>query len=518
MQVRALVHPRSITLAIIGIVLIVFLAALLDAFVHLEKYEAKSSTSYLHVRWAVSLLAAACLGALIIRVRTSPGPLLEQIVSWLPVRAAAYVVFLAITITTVADVEGVFEDSSFRLQRFFENTLLAGLALWALAVLGFPRTFGKAPKSLPGFLDLAIWNLLVVTLLIEGILTFWARYSHSPFFWNTGAIEANIQRFRPGPDYRFYDFTFNSAGYHDQEFFRGEEGDLVVAVLADSFGVGIVPYDYNFVTVAERHLQEALKGSHQRVAVHNFGISSIGVPEYLYLLDTEVMDTNPALVVLVAFVGNDIGGDQPSEDRPRQSFRNWWIWTFGKRVWAVLGPNRHTVAVGMIGTPTPSGGPVPDFISDPSKEKPHFSEEKFLEIESIRMEFLNPNNQAMERRYEEFLQALDLFKARLADRLLLVLIPDEFQVNDALYEWVLATKNRPEAYERDRPQRIIGAYARRAGIPVLDLLPALRTAEEQVHTYHLRDTHWNARGNRVAGEEIADFILGHLEQGLIASP
>lgn len=26
------------------------------------------------------------------------------------------------------------------------------------------------------------------------------------------------------------------------------------------------------------------------------------------------------------------------------------------------------------------------------------------------------------------------------------------------------------------------------------------------HVYHLRDTHWNARGNRIAGEELARFL------------
>jgi len=518
MQVRALLHPRSITLAIIGIVLIAFGAAFLDGLVRMERFEAESATSYLHVRWALSLLAAACLGALAFRVRTSPRPLLREIASWFPVRAVVYVVFLSITITTVADVTGVFEDVSFRLRWFFENTLLVGLGLWALAVLGFPRTFGKPPKGLSSFLDLTIWNLLVATLLIEGMLSLWARYSHSPFFWNTGAIEANIERNRRDPHYRFYDFTFNSAGYHDRAFFKGEEGDLVVAVLADSFGVGIVPYDYNFVTVAERRLQAAVGDRYKRVAVHNFGVSAIGVPEYLYLLDTEVMNTNPALVVLVAFVGNDIGGAKPSGDRLRASFKNWWISTVGKRVWAVWGPNKHAVGMATIGAPTPTGGPVPDFISDPSKEKPHHSEEKFLEIERRRMEVLNPNNQVMERRYQKFLQALDLFKARLGDRLLLVLIPDEFQVNDTLYERVLATKNRPDDYERDRPQRLIGVYARQTGIPVLDLLPALRAAETQEHTYHLRNTHWNARGNRVAGEEIADFILGHVDRRVIALP
>ena len=42
---------------------------------------------------------------------------------------------------------------------------------------------------------------------------------------------------------------------------------------------------------------------------------------------------------------------------------------------------------------------------------------------------------------------------------------------------------------------------------VLDLLPVLREAEREARTHHLRDTHWNAHGNRVAGRELARALL-----------
>jgi hypothetical protein len=40
-------------------------------------------------------------------------------------------------------------------------------------------------------------------------------------------------------------------------------------------------------------------------------------------------------------------------------------------------------------------------------------------------------------------------------------------------------------------------------VRVLDLLPARRAAAREARTYHLRDTHWNAHGNRVAARELA---------------
>jgi hypothetical protein len=50
----------------------------------------------------------------------------------------------------------------------------------------------------------------------------------------------------------------------------------------------------------------------------------------------------------------------------------------------------------------------------------------------------------------------------------------------------------------------------RLGIPVFDLLPVMRAVEPLAdgkrHLYHLTDTHWNVRGNAVAGAELAKFV------------
>jgi hypothetical protein len=98
-----------------------------------------------------------------------------------------------------------------------------------------------------------------------------------------------------------------------------------------------------------------------------------------------------------------------------------------------------------------------------------------------------------------------------------MVIPDEYQVNDALWERLLprariytpslSPAESRAAFERDYPQRRIREWATARGVRLLDLLPALREAERKGRTYHRRDTHWNAHGNRVAGRELARALL-----------
>ncbi len=96
-----------------------------------------------------------------------------------------------------------------------------------------------------------------------------------------------------------------------------------------------------------------------------------------------------------------------------------------------------------------------------------------------------------------------------------MIIPDEFQVEDALWNEVSAAANRP--LERDRPQQRLMAWFVNSGIPVLDLLPVLRAVEPledgKRHVYHALDTHFNARGNEAAAGALLPFLRDLLSSG-----
>ena len=285
----------------------------------------------------------------------------------------------------------------------------------------------------------------------------------------------------------------------------------MVALLADSFGMGVVPYDFNFVSVAETALQKKLSDRFQRIAIHNFGIPSIGMREYAYLLTTEVLQFCPNLVLLCVFVGNDIGGGFDSKNS-RQCFQGWFVWTVANRVLALLGEVSRGKGMVPIGEPmektlVTKGSPLPSYLFDNSLELPTFSKEAFLHIESSRLEICNPHNSSTARKFEEFFKVLQYIENLLKEKLLVVLIPDQFQVDNLLYDRILQTKDRPKQYIRNYPQERIIEYCLLHHIPVLDLLQPLILAEKEGKTYHLRDTHWNTHGNRVAGEAISSSIF-----------
>ncbi len=511
MDVRSIVNPRAAILGGFLLLIVGHTAVFLDHVWHLEKFRthwAPHAATILEYCYAVSILGLIPIVWLLMRLRTEGRELFSDITSWGPIRAWVYCAFLALVGTSVMHAQDLFAYSEFLTRTFFESTLMGCLDLWALVVLSSPVVSLVRLSSLWRALDVLFLNVIVTLLLVEGVVTISARYAMADLPGDATSIEANVEMLRQKPSRRFFNANLNSRGYNDTEFFQATDNDFVIALLADSFGLGVVPYAYNFATVAERHLQDALTGRYERVAVHNFGVPGINMPEYAFILHTEALGTNPRRIVLCVFVGNDIVGLEPKKRR-RYIIQNWRLWMLGSRLLAIWRETRQGGRVVDIGSPLEGDQTLPAYIQDPEKEPPGFSEETFLTIESRRLEIANPRKASTREKYRSFFAALSQFHSWLQDKLTVVIIPDEFQVNDDLYARILAMKQNPNDYQRDYPQARIRAFGEERNIPVLDLLPALRAANQEGRVYHLRDTHWNARGNLVAGLEIAKYILIH---------
>ena len=98
--------------------------------------------------------------------------------------------------------------------------------------------------------------------------------------------------------------------------------------------------------------------------------------------------------------------------------------------------------------------------------------------------------------------------------LLVVLLPDEFQVEENMLRAHFNTSEDGGKFSLDQPQRLLSKWLGTMEIDSLDLLPHFRAVapleDGERHLYHKQDTHFNVRGNAVAGRAIAEWLQEHV--------
>ena len=98
-----------------------------------------------------------------------------------------------------------------------------------------------------------------------------------------------------------------------------------------------------------------------------------------------------------------------------------------------------------------------------------------------------------------------------------MIVPTRAQVSDQAWRGIAGRDGgRRAGLDRDFPNRQLQAIADRIGAPLLDLVPALREADQagSPPLYYDRDQHWTAAGHAVAASALARFLTA---QGLIPS-
>jgi hypothetical protein len=383
--------------------------------------------------------------------------------------------------------------------------------LWLFAHPGLVRAVGEGRSRIIG---LVLIQLCAVTVLLEGALRLVAIVRPSPVFAmpQSGAREF-LRMNRNPPGTVIWGMPTNSLGHFDEEFAMRGEAPLVAAI-GDSFSYGIVPHALHFTTVCEQLVPP--------VQVANFGLPAIGPPEYLELLVEEALPLRPDLIVINVFVGNDF-------ERGPAHARNvppWRRVLDGELLYlSVVTPRLLVLArqdrdmrgkLGQVATPGTDSPQrtslevllqqVP-WLQDHTLEPASFSEAAFLATESSRAQNLcSDPGSSLETFYSNFERII----AAAGDiPVAVLLIPDEFQVEEPLWDEVTRTLSHLQL-DRFRPQRMVTAWLAEKGIPYEDVLPRLRALplhdDGQRHAYRKRDTHFNAVGCRVAGEALAALV------------
>lgn len=418
------------------------------------------------------------------------------------------------------------------LQPFRVEVALATLALAggvhgsaALWIAGRPRR----PRPLGRGLEVLAFSLAVTLLGGElALRALAARVPHPLLVASQGDARSFLAAWRMVPGELRYRFPVNSRGDFDYEWTGRRPGQKLVVTIGDSFSTSTGPQPLHFTSVAERLLED--------VEVYNMGAPAIGPPEYLLLLGEDALPMQPDLVIVNLFVGNDLvfRGPKPL-DVP-------WMraWMDADEVVLARALRRGLairaervrqggapvgVAQGSVDT-APAGegaGGRPAYVLtveeahqtfpytlDPDLEKPTFSAEEFLRIQASRVLVCDLDRPAYAA-LEAILDRMRVAVGRVP--LAILLIPDEFQIEDALWETVTAL-HPGVRFDRFLPQRRLRAYCEAHGIDLVDTTEALLAVSPddlgRRRLYHLRDTHWNARGSAIAGQVLGEYLRGRL--------
>jgi hypothetical protein len=388
----------------------------------------------------------------------------------------------------------------FRIRHTIFAWITASLAysLWcALPKLGF-----GAPTKMRRWVDLIAMNVFIALILAEITLRIAAAVWPTPLLVtenSSSEIRRDSERIEPGVP-RF-SFPMNSTGHYDTEFLPRSERSLPTVVsIGDSFSYGVVPHYYHYSTVAERVFPEA--------EIYNIGFPGTNPVDYRHLMVDEALPLEPDLIVIAIFVGNDIVAQAaPTSSLGWYDAQNYMagiVWHRLQILDRAKGASDWTRETGeVMGEDLVTRYP---WVADPSQETPSMSEDIYVELESR-----NAYQGAIDHPgvYDRFFAALGEIEKAAGDiPLAFLIIPDEYQVNDELWQAVVAKHDVP--LQRDLPQRKIREWAREGDRDVMDLLPLLLAQEPlddgKLHLYHLRDTHFNARGNEVAGRALAQLI------------
>lgn len=329
---------------------------------------------------------------------------------------------------------------------------------------------------------------LITLVMSEITLRIYNKINPSFVFY-----DSSYNRFRGKPNAPDYDFKLNSQGFKDLEFTLEKPAETYRIIgIGDSFAYGIVPYQYNYLTL----LEEKLNQSGRKTEVINMGIPGLGPRDYLSILVNEGLQLKPDKIVLSFYIGNDFL-DNSMTSHLRTEEKSYVI----------------ALIKSLIKIQSHYQGTFTNVVPKYEDNQRTIDDAKYLQntVSKSNMFVKNPQDNMFKGFVEDAVKDLIEIK-KIADSqnipLTIVIIPDEVQVNAQLQQQVKAAfdPNDPNLLDFELPNRMLTEKLRQANIDYLDLLPNFVAAAQTTNLYKPNDTHWNIAGNRLAAELINQHL------------
>jgi lysophospholipase L1-like esterase len=345
-------------------------------------------------------------------------------------------------------------------------------------------------------------------------------------------------------------------------------GEFRVVVLGDSYTVGgQVPYEQTFPAVLEQQLRDA---GYTKVRVVNAGVGGYTQFNESGLLREDLARLQPDLVVLAAYVGNDVSenvlataaGYRDAPEHPKgmtwgldaaklvDDSGHWFprnnlpgappppAWDASQPLPQPVGNERNSAAVASP-APAPTtrpglrqtaraiwdglrsdslllgklfGQPIDPSVSTAPGAAPLAAEQQRLNLTSFEWTILRdiPHTYWLDVAWPLFGRYLGDARdtaASVGAPLLVVSIPDMSQFDDDMHARTMANfRFHDDEVDWDRPQRELAGVASADGVPLLDLLPEFRSMPDRADLYLRLDTHFSAYGHAVTANAIASYL------------
>jgi lysophospholipase L1-like esterase len=435
------------------------------------------------------------------------------------------------------------------------------LVLFAVSFFALSRS-GRVSWRTGNWLALAISTLLCL-ITIECVLRLFAlklapavlsaRHDLGLVAPDPRWIDSPRYRQRLRPNLKTYcEWEFGDIvrmGFVPRELFGGEHHRYPFETDAEGFRNSVVrePID---VAVLGDSFAEAMTSPREEawparleeltgMKVQNYGTSSFGPQQELYVLQDFAIAHRPRDVVLGYFAGNDLfdaerfdrwehGGDKPGEEpsgwRLQKSYRGYeklFLTTLVRVFLPATKPadipapvvrSRSGFDRGAFEIPTASGTTLRFAFMPPYLQK----------LAGSRAEIERSRGWKLAR--ETFLRMKETC-AEDGARLTIMFIPSKDEVYWPLVEHSLgraelersldfiSTYNHMPLHAADisanrlAQNELMREFCASAGIPLLDLTPVLEQAAASGRAvYFADDAHWNAAGHQIAAEELAKFL------------
>jgi len=347
--------------------------------------------------------------------------------------------------------------------------------------------------------------LVISLLLVELLLTL---FYPSPFSMETNMyfepdphMGYRIKPYSVGSYYNDIDANASSQGLRDREFpLKREAGVTRVMVLGDSFTVGA---NVEAEDAYAKQLEAILTAeSDARVEVINTGVGGWSPYQYAEYYEHYGRAFDPDLVIVGLFVGNDTYVNRFAFEDTLTAVRGRRISRAAAakpltRLKVLLYKNSHmarlVLNIGVATNEDFTRQSCDDFIKNY-----FYVQESRLPNHRLRT---SKTDELARRNIGELAHIKGMTDAD-GDRLLVVIIPDENQINKKLQEQLIPPAEMSQ-YDFSLPQSLLTQLMSEQGIEYLDLQNDFLS---DPRCLYMNDTHWTPEGHRLAAEKIAEKL------------